>query len=284
MHARRTAAWFAGLLATLAVLGGCAGSDGRPEIIVGAAASLEPLFTELAPLFEEQHEVDVVLTFGASGTLAQQIDRGAPIDVFASANADYMDRLVTDGLVVSSSHLTFGRGRLAIVTGPDAPFEPPPPDAAVDRLVEAQRAYLVGVERLAIANPEVAPYGAAAKALLVDHGTWDEMQPNLVFGENVLQVLQFVESGNADAGLVSFSFVARRGLDGVVVHPVVPALIEDAPLEQTAAVIADSAHPEEAQLFVEFLLGTEARRAIEQHGYSWVIGPATIGPATRRAP
>ena len=274
MHARRTAAWLAGLLATLALLGACAGSDGRPEIVVGAASSLEPLFTELEQPFEEESGIDVTFTFGASGTLARQIEQGAPIDVFISANADYVDRLVTDELVVRSSVLTFGRGRLAIVTGPDAPFEPPPPDAAVDGLFEAQKAYLAGVGRLAIANPEVAPYGEAAKALLVDHGMWDAVQPNLVFGENVLQVLQFVESGNADAGLVSFSFVARRRLDGVVVHPIVPAVIEDAPLEQTAAVVADSAHPEGAQLFVDFLLSAEARRAIEQHGYSWVIGPS----------
>ncbi len=184
------------------VIGACAGPNERPELLVGAASSLEPLFLQIEEAFEVENDVNLTYVFGASGTLARQIREGAPMDVFASADLSYMTDLVDDGLISGESMSVFGWGRLMAI----AAFQPGPQATPITIALDSR------VKNLAIANPEIAPYGAAARDLLQQHNVWEVVRPKVVFGENVTQVLQFVRSGNAQVGYVPLAFV-REGVE-----------------------------------------------------------------------
>jgi molybdate transport system substrate-binding protein len=244
-------------IATTLLLSACGDGD-RVEIIVGAASSLEPLFRDLEAPFEAAHDVDVVFTYAASGTLAQQIHQGAPIDVYASADAAFADALLSEGLLDEAGVRVFGQGKLVIVIAHDAPFLPSR---------ESESAFMFrfeDVERLAIANPEIAPYGAAAKQFLERSGQWEALQANIVYGANATQAFQFVAAGNADAGIVPESLVIDQGTDDIIAIPL-PGAGE--PLEQTVAVVEASPNQRAAAQFVEFLLGPEAQPALERLSY-----------------
>ena len=249
-------------LPTLLLLVGCSGEDRRPELLVGAASSLEPLLGELAERFERDNEVEVTFVFSASGTIAQQIEQGAPIDVFASANAAFMDRLELKGLLAPGTRSLFGRGLLALVR----------PDGS-----RRGTGLLADAERVAIANPEIAPYGTAAKALMQSNGVWDEIKDSIVFGESAVQVLQFVTTGEVDFGFVPFSLLARPGQELPVTVEQIYSVIPGHPLEQSAAVIASSTGKTEAAAFVALLADETFRDAIEQYGYAGVVGSGRAG-------
>ena len=176
-------------VAAAAALAGCAAPG--PELLVGAASSLEPSLRAFADAFEDEEGARVTLLPAASGTIARQIEEGAPIDVFASADPAYTERLATDGFVVPGSVRSFGEGRLVVV----ATFSTrgTPDWTAPLRSVEK-------VRYVAIANPQTAPYGAAAVEALRSAGLWEAPAPKLVHGESVAQVRQFVRTWNAAVG------------------------------------------------------------------------------------
>jgi len=244
------------LAAAIALLtGACAGSSGRPELVIGVAASLGPLFEELGTSFADRHEIDVTIVPSASGTLAHQIEQGAPIDVYVSADASFVERLQEQGLLVADTVTIFGEGMVVVVR----PREPAPGRTARSEL-------LVKAGRVAIANPEIAPYGAAAKALLEANGLWDDIEPRVVYGESAMQVLQFVKADAVDFGFVPLTLVVN-GEEGVerMEHDL-PTAILNGLLSNTAAMVSASLQEREARLFLAFLEGTEARAAIDRSG------------------
>jgi molybdate transport system substrate-binding protein len=249
-------------LPPLLLLVACSGEDKPPELLVGAASSLQILFDELEPLFEANEEIELRIAYNASGTLAHQIEQGAPIDVFASADAAFVSRLAAQGLLVQDCTRTFGEGFIV-------PVRPtvPPGQEPVELLTDA--------ERIAIANPEIAPYGAAAKRLLEVSGVWEELEDRIVYAETALQVLQFVKAGEVDFGFVPASLVIR----GVESVEWVDKTMYGAPpgtfLTQTAAVVSSSERSDEGRKFVEFLASTEVRGIIARSGYL----PVTDGTA-----
>jgi molybdate transport system substrate-binding protein len=164
-------------------------------LLVSAASNLILAFEEVGARYEEETGTQVTVNFAASGQLAQQIEQGAPVDIFLSANTAYVEELAVKGWVQADSVQIYARGRLTLWTRADASLTV----ETVEDLLNPE------VRRVAIANPEHAPYGVAAREALQTAGVWEEIQSKLVPGENVRQALQYAETGNVDAAIVPLS-------------------------------------------------------------------------------
>lgn len=233
---------------------------------VAAASDLTYVMAELAAGYERQAGTPVRLTFGSSGNFYSQIANGAPFDVFLSADVEYPRRLEQAGL--AEAPLVYGRGRLALWARRGGP--------QVGRGMQG----LLDARRIAIANPQHAPYGRAAVAALRHFGVYDRLRDRLVLGENVSQAAQFVESAAAEAGLLALSLALAPPLRAKGDHWVVP---EDAhpPLEQAAAVIAKSPRREAARAFLRYLQSDAAREVLRRHGFEVPTIPASQNRARR---
>lgn len=159
-----------------------------PSLTVSAAADLVYAFTEIGEVFEQQTGIPVVFNFGSTGQLAQQIEQGAPVDLFAAANVSYVEDLAQQGRVLPDTVAIYGRGRITLWTRSDSPLR-------IDSIEDLAQPV---VRRIAIANPDHAPYGIAAREALQSAGLWDALQPKLILGENVRQALQYAETGDVD--------------------------------------------------------------------------------------
>jgi molybdate transport system substrate-binding protein len=224
---------------------------------VAAAADLHFAFTEIGRRFQEETGVPVTFVFGSSGQLAQQIENGAPFDVFAAASEEYVDRLAARGLIVPDSRQLYAQGRLAIVVNRRS-------GRIVERLEDLADPSLGPI---AIANPDHAPYGLAARQALERAGLWEQVQPRLVMGENVRQALQFVQTGDAPVGIVALSVA---NVPEVRYVPVPPELHE--PINQALAILKSSPQPDVARRFVEFVNGPQGRPIMRRYGFLHPIG------------
>lgn len=227
------------------------------ETSVAVAANFTEPATEIAALFAAETGHSAVLSFGASGQFYTQITQGAPFQVFLSADAERPAKLVAEGLGVEGSVFTYAIGELvlwsadaALVTGPDT-------------LTDGH------FEKIAIANPESAPYGRAAVQTMEKLGLGEALAPKLVQGNNISQTLQFVETGNAELGFVALSQVAAKDAGS---RWVVPGDLHD-PILQDAVLLQTGADNEAARAFLEFLRGPQATEVIERFGYAMVREP-----------
>lgn len=251
------------LLGSMAA-GPALGSEG--PVTVAAAASLHGVMVALAAEYEARGEGPVTLVFGASGQLAQQIANGAPYDVFLSADRGWVERLVRDGHVRPETVTPFAAGRLVLLLAR--------PDGLAGAPVLADEAVLGRLRggafrHIAIANPAHAPYGVAARQALERAGLWEALGPKLVYGENVRQAQQFVESGNADAGLVALTLLSQpREAWREVDHRLY------APVEHTYAVVRAAPHPAAARAFTRLLATPAAARILESGGLRVLPGGA----------
>lgn len=242
------------LMAVSALLAaGCSGG-GRPQLTVAAAADLQYAFQELQGPFEATCGCDVVLIFGSSGKFAAQIEEGLPADVFASANAEYVDDLMRKGLLLPGSEQLYALGRIVVAAPAGSSLEPLDLGLVTDPRVD----------RVAIANPDHAPYGVAAREALQAAGLWETVQPKLVLGENASQTAQFVETGDAALGIIPLSLAVQRGdklrfemIDQSMHHP----------LRQTAAVLARSGHVDLALQFIGFVNSEQGRTVMRKYGF-----------------
>jgi len=242
------------LLFVCVLLAGCVASGAtRPATItVSAASDLQPAFEELGQRFTAETGVQVRFNFGSTGQLAQQIERGAPVDVFAAANATFVDDLAELDLIIPDTRAPYARGRITLWTRADSPFQ-------LDRIEDLTRPE---VRRVAIANPEHAPYGIAAREALQRAGIWEQIQPKLVFGENVSQTLQLADSGNVDAAIVALSLsIASDGRWALIPEEL------HTPLDQVLAVIRGTQHEEAARAFAAFVNGPQGRPIMRRYGF-----------------
>ena len=226
-------------------------------MVVAAAANLSEAFSELAKQFELKTGTRVVLSFGATAELAGQIENGAPFDVFAAADTEHVMRLDRKGLLAPGSLSLYARGRLAL-------WVPSGGRAGITRLEDLARAE---VERVAIAKPDLAPYGRAAVEALRALGLWSSVERKVIYGQSVTQARQYAATGNADAALIPLS-LTRAG-DGRIIE--VDARLHG-PIEQSIAVIKSSGKPEAAELFVKYVLGPEGQSLLERYGYQRAVG------------
>jgi molybdate transport system substrate-binding protein len=254
--------WLA--LATLLSLAGCTGvalPTGTPtateqgsqgEIIIAAAADLQFAFQDIAEIYEQETGQQVRLVFGSTGQLTQQIEHGAPYDLIAAANQEYVDRLLRQDLVLPDSIKLYARGRIVLAANRQAGL-----------VIETLEDLLdPSIRHIAIANPEHAPYGLAAQQALQTAGLWEQVQDKLVLGENVRQALQFVQTGDAQAGIIALS-VAN-------VPEITWTLIDEglhAPLDQSLAVLTSAKEPELAAQFAAYINGETGRPIMRQYGF-----------------
>ena len=221
-------------------------------ITVAAASSFSFALTEIAAGFSVRGLGKVRLVFGSSGVLARQIERGAPFDVFISANSTFMDELAGSNDVRGDSVRSFARGRvvLAMLTSSGTDV------MNLGSLADGE------IKKVAIANPLHAPYGRAAVEAMKSAGVWEKVRKKLVYGENVRQTLQFVESGNVDAGIIALSVAKREGLRIVPIDAGLHGVIL-----QSAAVVSATSHPEVAEEFIRYLTGPESQPILEKYGF-----------------
>jgi molybdate transport system substrate-binding protein len=213
---------------------------------------LQFAFDEIAALFEQETGHRVTLVFGSTGQLAQQIENGAPYDLFASADVDFIHQLQEKELVLADSVTQYARGRLVLADNRQADLS----IESLEDLLDPQ------IRNIAIANPEHAPYGVAARQALETAGLWEAVQPKIVYGENVRQALQYVQTGDAQAGLVALSVAEVPEITWTLVDETLHQ-----PLDQALAVVASSPHPEVAGEFARFVNGEQGRPVMRRYGF-----------------
>lgn len=233
----------------------------RETLSIAAASSLAPALEALRAAFaEERPDADVAVTVGASGTFFAQLGRGAPFDLFLSADREYPRRLVEAGLASPEGEVVYAVGALVVWVPESSPLAP--------ELAARGLAALAGprVRQLAIANPAVAPWGRAAEAALRSAGILDAVRARLVLGQGVSQAAQFAERGAADAALVPRALALSPALRRGRVFPV-PA---DAypRQEQSLVVLRAARSPELARAFVRFVTGPKGRELLLRAGWS----------------
>lgn len=246
-------------LIVLGLAAGCAAPSASadlatpiPPLTVAAAADLQFAFTEIAELYEARTGQPVTLVFGSTGQLAQQIENGAPFDLFAAANIAFIEQLRDKGLLLPETIALYAEGRIVLAVNRDFDFE-------VDELIDLASS---PVQRVAIANPEHAPYGVAAKEALINDGVWDLVEPKLVYGENVRQTLQFVQTGDVQAGIVALSIADVPEISWTLIDADLHT-----PLLQALAVVRSSQQPDAASAFAAFINGEEGRPIMQRYGF-----------------
>ena len=229
------------------------------ELTVAAAADLGSALREIGDAYEHKTGTRLKLSFGASGMLTQEIQNGAPFDVFLSADMDYPRQLVSSRDAVAASLARYARGKLVLWV---------PPDSHLD--LESKGLSVLfdpTVKKIAIANPQHAPYGRAAVAALQHAGIYDPVKDRLVLGENVSQAAQFVESGNAQAGFVALAHARAPGMSGKGRYWEIPPA-DYPPLDQGVVILSRSQHKREAEDFVRYLESSDAAAVLQKYGFS----------------
>jgi molybdate transport system substrate-binding protein len=229
------------------------------EINVAAAADLSSALQEVAANFEKRTGVAVKLSFGASGALTQQIQNGAPFDVFFSADMDYPKQLIAGGQAESATLYRYAVGRLVLWVPADSHLDVE--HKGMDVLLDPT------VKKISIGNPQHAPYGRAAVAALKHYGLYEKVSERLVLGENVAQAAQFAESGNAQVAFVALAHVIAPAMQGKGKYWVVPAEAYP-PLDQGVVLISRSPHQKDAAAFLGYMKSTEASAVLRRYGFS----------------
>lgn len=224
------------------------------EITVSAASDLKIALPDIAKAFEKKTGTRVLINFGSTGELARQIEQGAPVDLFLAANKKYVDDLVAKKLAGEKTR-HYATGLIVLIGNAKN----------LDELKD------VSIKNIAIANPEHAPYGMAAKEALQEAGVWSAIEERLVFGENIAQTMEYVKTGNADAGIVALSLVKPAGIRYVDID-------EDLykPIEQWVGLISGSGGSKTARALMEFLVQPEAKKILKSGGF---IVPETASSA-----
>jgi len=243
------------LILLLALLAPFAGAE---QVTVAAAADLNYALKDLASRFEHKTGDKVVLSFGASGSFFSQIQSGAPYDLFFSADVDYPKKLAAAGLVESASLRVYAIGHLVLWAPSSSGLDPQ--KLKMDLLLQPS------VKRIAIANPQHAPYGRAAMAAFEHFGMKDKVTDRLVLGENISQAAQFVQSGNAQAGLIALSLAMSPAMKDAGKYWELPA---DAypEMQQGVAILSTSKHKPAAQAFIDYISSPEGTTVLEQYGF-----------------
>jgi len=247
----------AGLVAGLVALGAGRPAE-APGIRVAAASDLQTVLPAIAERFQQSTGRQVGVTYGSSGNFFSQIQNGAPFDVFLSADIEYPRRLEEAGVAEPGSTVTYGFGRIVVWARRAGRVDV---RRGLEVLTDAR------VRRVAIANPEHAPYGRAAVAALRHEGLYDRVRSKLVLGENVSQAAQFVHSGNAEAGIIAQSLALAPTLKPDGTYYEIPQAFY-APIEQGAVIVKASANKAVAREFLGFLRTTESVRLMQSFGFA----------------
>jgi molybdate transport system substrate-binding protein len=240
------------LLTAILLAASLPGQSPKREVTVAAAANLGEVFHALGPQFEAATGVHPVFSFASTAQLAFQIENSAPYDVYAAADVEHVEQLEKKGLLVPASRAVYATGILALWIPPGSAAKIDSPDGLVQPAVKV----------IALAKPELAPYGLAARETLQHLGIWDRVQSRVVYAENINMAKQYGVSGNADAVFTAYSLVLKEA--GKVIK--VDEKLHN-PIDQALGIVAASKHRAAAQQFVDFLLRGPGRAILGDSGY-----------------
>lgn len=230
-------------------------AQAQQTLRVAAAADLQPVLPGILDLFEQRTSIHAQASYQSSAVLATQIANGAPFDLFLAADFSFPQRVITAGFADSDKPVLYAKGTLVLYARKDSRFD----RLSLDSLKDPS------LRRLAIANPEHAPYGRAAMAALSSLGLAAKLGNKLVIAENIAQAAQFVDSGNAELGLLSLTSALSERLHTTGNYFEIPRSAYP-PILQGAVVIKHSANAEAAHRLLEFLLSAEVQKNFAAHG------------------
>jgi molybdate transport system substrate-binding protein len=245
----------------LAVLATSSRSGAQSPLRIAAAADLQPVLPPILEQFRQSTGILTEATYQASAALTSLIENGAPFDIFLSADLGYPQRLLSERLADAADSsdplkpLIYARGTLVLWTRKDGGF----PNPSLETLRDP------ALKRLAIANPERAPYGRAAVATLSNLKLTEALKPKLVTAENISQAAQFAESGNADAGLISLTSAKTEHLSAIGSYFLIPRDLYP-PIEQGAVIVNKTAQRQNAKKFLDFLLSGPIQEQLARGG------------------
>ena len=239
-------------IAALISFGLAGAQTAKQEVTVAAAANLNTVFRKLGPQFETETGIHPIFSFASTAQLAAQIEHGAPFDVFTAADTEHVEALEKKSCIVPGSQAIYATGILAL-------WIPPRSSAAVSKPADVAQP---GVKVIALAKPELAPYGLAARETLQRLGIWNQVEPRIVYADNINMAKQYGASGNADAVFTAYSLVLREG--GKVI-PVDEKL--HSPIEQALGIVASSKNQDAARAFTAWLLTGHGRDGLRAAGY-----------------
>jgi molybdate transport system substrate-binding protein len=232
---------------------------GQKELRVAAASDLQPVMPVLAQAYEHATGVKLVVSFGSSATLATQILNGAPMDIFLGADFIYPEKIVAAGLADGSTPVAYAKGTLVLWARKDSPLLP----LSMERLTDPR------VKSIAIANEEHAPYGRAAVSALRHLKMYDATAPHFVIAENISQTAQFVESGNAQLGLISLTAANTAHFKEIGTYVLVPTTAYPV-IQQCAVIMMKSDRRAEAHAFLDWLLSSPVQGNLSKMGLTSV--------------
>ncbi len=243
------------LLLSTALVAGCKAPAPKlaEPVQVAAASDLSVAFEEMGKLFESRTRQKVTFSFGASGALAKQLGQGAPFDLFAAANPSFVDSAVQAGACEGGTKARYARGYI-VVWSKKGGF-------AVHTLDDLQNQ---NIKHIAIANPEHAPYGKAAREALTRAGLWPALEGKIVHSENVRQALQWAQTGNADVAIVALSLVTKDDTGNALA--VDPALYS--PIDQTLVVCRHGKNAEGGRAFAKLVESSDGQALLKRYGFA----------------
>ncbi len=227
------------------------------EITVAAAADLQFAMQEVSARFQKETGKTIKLISGSSGNFFQQIQNGAPFDMFFSANLDYPKRLEAAGLTEPGSFYQYARGKIVIWV---------PKESKLDLSSGLQALLNPSIKKIAIANPQHAPYGQAAVAAMKTEHIYDKVKDKFVLGENISQTASYVVSGSADVGIVALSLVLSPNMKDKGRYAEVPAA-DYPPIEQACVILSSSKNKEAAKQFLAFLKTAAVGDLLRSYGF-----------------
>jgi molybdate transport system substrate-binding protein len=226
-------------------------------VTVAAASDLTFAMNEIVANFQKATGCTVRLSFGSSGNFLTQIENGAPFDVFFSADIAYPKKLETEGLAAPGSTYLYAIGKIVLWTRKDSG-------------VDVGKGFAVlrdpAIKKISIANPEHAPYGRAAEQALRQSGFYDAVKDRLVLGENISQAAEFVESGNADVGIVALSLVVSPTMKDKGTAWTIPENLY-APIQQGVVVVRAARNPQGASQFLDYIKMPATAALLERYGF-----------------
>lgn len=227
------------------------------EITVAAAADLQFAMQDVADRFQKDTGKNVKLIYGSSGNFFQQLQNGAPFDMFFSANLDYPKKLEAAGLTEAGSYYQYAKGRIVIWV---------PKDSKLDLSLGLQVLLNSSIKKIAVANPQHAPYGQAAVAAMQKAGIYEKVRDKFVLGENISQTASFVVSGSADVGIVALSLAMSPNMEDKGRYVEIPAG-DYPPIEQACVILSSSKNKETAKQFLSFFKTAAVADTLRSYGF-----------------
>lgn len=224
----------------------------QKQLTIAAAADLSFALKEIAQQFKKNTGIRIVLSFGSTGMLSQQIENGAPFDIFFAASERYVDELKDKGLIIPDTKKLYAQGKIVLAVNKISGINAKKLEDLLDP----------SIKKIAIANPDHAPYGIAAKEAMLKLGLWDKLKSKMVYAENIRQAVQFVQTGDASAGIVALSVANTSD----ITYTIIDSNLHN-PINQVVAIIKTTKVERDARLFIDYVNSPAGMAIMKRYGF-----------------